>query len=148
MFCVYKMWMLVRNSSSLASYILTRGSSCDKVVFVRFEVLAVVMIQVQVFLVLLCTHILFLHNVVYPLPPVFLYLPSLVSSFCLWPVHCFFIYVLIFYACRGILCPYVTHSKFAYALHHAKGDGGNVLSQGLQDCGFGTTMISWSPLKT
>jgi hypothetical protein len=77
-------WYIIHHQ--LASYILTRGSSCDKVVFVRFEGLAVVMMQVQVFLVLLCSHILFLHNVVYPFPTVFcIYsLPGLFILFIMW----------------------------------------------------------------
>lgn len=78
----------------------------------------------------------------------FVYLPYLVSSICSWPVQCFFICVLIFYPCRGILCPYVTCFKFVCALHHAKGDGEGVLSQGLQDCGFWHCHSSWGPLKT
>lgn len=63
-------------------------------------------------------------------------------------MQCFFICVLLFYACRGILCPYVTHFKFVCALHHAKGDRESVLNQGLQDCGFWQCHSSWSPLKT
>ena len=98
MFCVYKLWMLVHNSSSLASYILTRDSSCDKVIFVRFEVLAVVMMQVQVFLVLLCSHILFLHNVVYPFPTIFC-ISSLLGLFILFMACATLIYL-----CLNFLC--------------------------------------------